>query len=203
MWHLKVGYFEGSWSDGHGKYWFKREFSRKSMSRGRLDTLYANTFAVTIRWPNMDSIFFSPAISLLAYHSLRVHTAHSQYTKEIKNRTQHRAHTHTSTQASSTTPINKPQLKWIHSAQTYKRTGWNPKGKRPVDTSRRIIFFIAVGLVVNMGVALRLVKPIENGTVRKNKSFDCGAGRTQWTWRLQTNEQNEIAVMLNSSRTKQ
>lgn len=68
------------------------------------------------------------------------------------------------------------------------------KRKRQLTHRDRIIFFIAVGLVVNMGVALRLEKPIENGTVKKAVIFDYGAHSTEYMGHRRTNEQNEIAL---------
>lgn len=69
---------------------------------------------------------------------------------------------------------------------------------QPTDTSRRIIFFIAVGLVVNMGVALWLEKPIEKGPVKKWT----GLRRTHYTCRRGRNKQNEIVRWISFDQKK-
>lgn len=129
--------------------------------------------AVRISQPNIDSIFFFPTISLLVI--IYLFTEYTQRTVNTRSKLKTtQAHTpHAQRHRQRHPSINHNSSEII----PHRRTSYNSKCKRPFDTSRRIIFFIAVGLVVNMGVALRLEKPIEKGPVKTR--LDCGAHGTR------------------------
>lgn len=163
----------------------KIDFTQYSVSSYCILIELISSLAVRIRQPNIDSIFFFATISLLVIiYLFTEYTQRTVYTRS-KLKTTHTYTSHAQRHRQRHPSINRNSSE----ISPHRRTSYNSEYKRRSDTSRRIIFFIAVGLVVNMGVALRLGKPIEKGPVKKLR----GLRRTQYTYRRSANKQNEIA----------
>lgn len=119
--------------------WFDTSTYRHSI-------VYSNTIAVRIRQPNIDSIFFLPAISLLVGYYVYYHhhspSTHTQRTVNTRSKLK-TAQTHTHTETAQRHPsINRNPSE----TTPHRRLRVTICKQTPVDTSRRIISLLRLVL---------------------------------------------------------